>query len=66
VQSGTSPADALHQAHGMIYRSMQNQSLLLSYVDAYEVLAISAVVMFLLAFLMRRNDPSGGGEVAVG
>jgi DHA2 family multidrug resistance protein len=66
VQSGTSPADALHQAHGMIYRSMQNQSLLLSYVDAYEVLAISAGVMFLLAFLMRRNDPSGGGEVAVG
>jgi DHA2 family multidrug resistance protein len=66
VQSGTSAADALHQAHGMIYRSMQNQSLLLSYVDAYKVLAIGAGIMFFLAFVMRRNDPSGGGEVAVG
>lgn len=66
VQSGTSPADALHQAHGMIYQSMQNQSLLLSYIDAYKVLAIGATIMFFLSFVMRRNDPSGGGEVAVG
>ncbi len=66
TQSGTSAADALHQAHGMIYRSMQNQALLLSYVDAYKVLTIGAVIMFCLAFVMRRNDPSGGGEMAVG
>jgi DHA2 family multidrug resistance protein len=66
THSGTSTADALHQAHGMIYRSMQNQSLLLSYVDAYKVLAIGAGVMFFLAFVIRKNDPKGGGEVAVG
>ena len=48
----------------MIYRSMQNQSVLLSYVDADKLLAIGAGIMFFLAFAMRRNDPSGGGEVA--
>ena len=66
VHSGTSPADARNQAHGMIYQSMQNQSQLLSYMDAYKVLAIGAGIMFFLSFVMRRNDPSGGGDVAVG
>ena len=50
----------------MIYQSMQNQALLLSYVDAYKVLAIGAAIMFVLAFLVRRNDPKGGGDVAIG
>jgi MFS transporter, DHA2 family, multidrug resistance protein len=65
-QSGTSIADAQHQAYGMIYQLMQNQTQLLSYLDAYKVLAIGAGIMFFLAFLMRRNDPSAGGEAAVG
>ena len=66
VQSGTSAADAQHQAYGVIYQSMQNQAQLLSYVDTYKVLAIGAGIMFLLAFVMRKNDPGGGGKVAVG
>jgi DHA2 family multidrug resistance protein len=66
IQSGTSAADAQHQAYGVIYQLVQNQSQLLSYVDAFKVLAIGAGIMFLLAFVMRRNDPRAGGEVAVG
>jgi MFS transporter, DHA2 family, multidrug resistance protein len=66
TQSGTSAADAQHQAYGMIYQSMQGQALLLSYVDAYKVLAIGAAIMFFLAFVMRKNDPRAGGDVAVG
>jgi DHA2 family multidrug resistance protein len=66
VQSGTSAADAQHQAYGVIYQSMQNQAQLLSYVDTYKVLAIGAGIMFLLAFVMRKNDPGAGGKVAVG
>ena len=66
VHSGTSAADAQHQAYGVIYQEMQRQSQLLSYIDAYKVLAIGAGIMFLLAFLMRKNDPRAGGEVAVG
>ena len=66
IQSGTSAADAQHQAYGVIYQSMQNQAQLLSYIDIYKLLAIGAGIMFLLAFLMRKNDPRTGAEVAVG
>ena len=30
------------------------------------VLAVGAGIMFLLAFIVRKNDPRAGGEVAVG
>jgi DHA2 family multidrug resistance protein len=66
VRSGTSPADAQHQAFGLIYQSMQNQAQLLSYIDAYKVLAIGAGIMFVLSFAIRKNDPRAGGEVAIG
>ncbi len=66
IQSGTSAADAQHQAYGVIYQEMLRQSQLLSYLDVYKVLAIGAGIMFLLAFIMKKNDPRGGGEVAVG
>jgi MFS transporter, DHA2 family, multidrug resistance protein len=66
IQSGTSAADAQHQAYGMIYQSMQNQAQLLSYVDAYKLLGVGAAIMFFLAFVMRKNDPKAGGDVAVG
>jgi DHA2 family multidrug resistance protein len=64
--SGIGQADAQMHAYGLIYQQMQAQAQLLSYVDAYKVLAIGAGTMFLLAFIMRRNDPRAGGEVAVG
>jgi DHA2 family multidrug resistance protein len=66
IRSGTSAADAQHQAYGMIYQLMQNQAQLLSYIDAFKVLAVGAGIMFLLAFLMRRNDPREGAGAAVG
>jgi MFS transporter, DHA2 family, multidrug resistance protein len=66
IQSGTSAADAQHQAYGVIYQSMQNQAQLLSYIDIYKLLAIGAGIMFLLSFVMRKNDPRAGGEIAAG
>lgn len=66
VHSGTSVADSQHQAYGVVYQAMQQQSQLLAYLDAYKVLAIGAGIMFLLAFAMRRNDPRAGGGAAVG
>jgi DHA2 family multidrug resistance protein len=66
IHAGTSAADAQHQAYGMIYQSMQDQAQTLSYIDMYKVLAIGAGIMFLLAFIIRKNDPRAGGEVAVG
>ena len=66
IKSGTSAADAQHQAYGLIYQAMQNQAQLLAYMDAYKVLGIGAGIMFFLAFVMRKNDPKSGGDVAVG
>ncbi len=66
VHSGASVPDAQTQAYGRIYQSLQVQSQTLAYIDTFMVLAIGAGIMFLLAFIVRKNDPAGGGEVAVG
>jgi MFS transporter, DHA2 family, multidrug resistance protein len=63
--SGVSAADAQTHAYGLIYQSMQLQSQTLAYIDTYKVLAVGASIMFLLAFIVRKNDPHAGGEVIV-
>jgi DHA2 family multidrug resistance protein len=65
VQSGISAADAQTHAYGLVYQSMQAQAQTLAYIDTYKVLAIGASIMFLLAFLIRKNDPHTGGHVVV-
>jgi len=66
LHAGASAPDAQRQAYGRVYQSVLVQSQTLAYIDTYMVLAIAASVMFVLAFIVRRNDPGGGGEVAVG
>jgi len=66
VHSGISVAEAQTHAYGLIYQSMQAQSQTLAYIDTYMLLAIGAAIMFLLSFIVRKNDPRAGGEVAVG
>jgi MFS transporter, DHA2 family, multidrug resistance protein len=65
IHAGASPPDAQAQAYGRIYQSLQVQSQTLAYIDTYMVLAIAASIMGVLAFIVRRNDPDGGGHVAV-
>jgi DHA2 family multidrug resistance protein len=65
VQSGISPADAQVNAYGRIYQATLAQAQTLAYIDTFMVLAIGASIMFLLTFVVRRNDPGGGGQVAV-
>jgi hypothetical protein len=50
----------------VIYQSMLDQAQLLSYIDTYKVLAVGAGIMFLLSFIVSKNDPRAGGEVAAG
>jgi hypothetical protein len=39
----------------------------LAYIDTFMVLAVGAGIMFFLAFMLKRNDPGGGGaELAAG
>ncbi|HTQ58077.1 MAG TPA: DHA2 family efflux MFS transporter permease subunit [Bryobacteraceae bacterium] len=66
VHSGISAGDSQVHAYGLLYRSLQLQSQTLAYLDTYMVLAVGASMMFFLAFILRRNDPHAGGEIAVG
>ena len=65
AHSGLSTHDALTQAYARIYRSVQAQAASLAYVDTFMVLAVGAAIMFCLAFVLKKNDPGGGGRVAV-
>ncbi len=61
--AGASAPDAEAQAYGRIYQSMQVQSQTLAYIDTFMVLAIAAGIMFLLSFIVRKNDPGAGGQI---
>jgi MFS transporter, DHA2 family, multidrug resistance protein len=64
--SGLDVSRASSQAYGRIYGSLIGQSTTLAYIDTYWVLAIGAAIMFMASFALRKNEPGGGGEVAVG
>jgi DHA2 family multidrug resistance protein len=66
VHSGASAPDSTKLAYGLLYRNTQAQAQTLAYIDTYMVLAIAASIMFLLSFIVRKNDPKAGGEVAAG
>ena len=66
VHSGSSVAGARRRAYGLLYRAVRGQVQTLAYIDIFWVLTIAASIMFLLSFLVRRNDPKAGGEVAMG
>jgi DHA2 family multidrug resistance protein len=66
IHSGMSPPDALHKAYASIYRMVLAQAATLAYIDTFMVLAVISAIMFVLSFVLKKNDPGGGGEVAVG
>jgi len=66
--SAASLTDQLHragvgqpqmQAYSRLYNSIQNQAATLSYIDTFWILGIAAGIMFLLSFLLRKNNPRG-------
>jgi DHA2 family multidrug resistance protein len=56
-------ANSLHLAQGQLYEQLQAQTQALAYVDVYYVLAIAAVLMVPMAFLLDRNRPGGGAVI---
>jgi DHA2 family multidrug resistance protein len=66
TEAGLDSNLALRQAYGRTYRALVAQATTLAYVDTFSILAVVAAVMFLLSFALKKNDPGGGGEVAVG
>ena len=65
-QSGLSTYQAQMQAQARIYQNVQAQAASLAYIDTFMVLAVGAAIMFCLSFLLEKNRPGGGGEMAVG
>ena len=63
--AGASAPDAQVQAYGRLYQWLQVQAQTLAYIDTFMVLAVAAGIMFLLAFIVRKND-SGGGRTCRG
>ncbi|HTU46684.1 MAG TPA: DHA2 family efflux MFS transporter permease subunit [Bryobacteraceae bacterium] len=53
------------QAYATVYRWMQNQASTLSYIDTFWLLGVVAGIMFLLSFLLRKNNPRGTGSTAL-
>jgi MFS transporter, DHA2 family, multidrug resistance protein len=66
AHGGLSPHEAQMQAYARIYQEVQAQAGSLAYVDTFMVLAVGAAIMFCLAFILKKNDPHGGGDLAAG
>ncbi|HXE10934.1 MAG TPA: DHA2 family efflux MFS transporter permease subunit [Bryobacteraceae bacterium] len=50
------------EAYQSLYKSMQNQASALSYIDTFWILGVAASIMFLLSFLLRKNNPRRAGK----
>ncbi len=61
AHGGLSAHEAHAQAYARIYQAIQAQSASLAYIDTFMVLAVGSAIMFFLAFLLKKNDPGGGG-----
>src|SRR6201981_737774 len=59
--AGVGKHEALSVAYARIYQSLQGQAASLAYIDTFMVLCVGAAIMFFLSFLLKKNDPGGGG-----
>jgi MFS transporter, DHA2 family, multidrug resistance protein len=58
-------ANAMHLAQGQVYRQLQAQAQVLAYVDVYYLLALAAVLMVPVAFLLTKNRPAAERVVVI-
>jgi DHA2 family multidrug resistance protein len=59
--AGVGKHEALPTAYARIYEALQAQAATLAYIDTFMVLCVGSAIMFLLAFVLKKNDPGGGG-----
>ncbi|MGA9542907.1 MAG: DHA2 family efflux MFS transporter permease subunit [Candidatus Sulfotelmatobacter sp.] len=59
--SGVGRHEAQLTAYARIYQSLQGQAASLAYIDTFMVLCVGAAIMFGLSFVLKKNDPGGGG-----
>ena len=63
MPAGLSASDAMHQAYARIYAGLQVQAQTLAYIDTFWVLAVIALCLTPLVFLLKRVEP---GEAPLG
>jgi hypothetical protein len=56
---------ARQQALDRMYSMVMVQAHAISQVEVYWLLAVASALMFLLSFLLARNEPGAGGEVSM-
>jgi DHA2 family multidrug resistance protein len=66
AHSGLGPTDARKQAIARFYDLVNQQAHVLSYMETFWILGVFCSLMFALAFLLKKNDPGAGGQVAAG
>jgi DHA2 family multidrug resistance protein len=57
---GSSPADAVTQAHGLLYGSMLRQATMLSFLDVFWVMSLLFLTVIPLMFLIKKSGPARG------
>jgi DHA2 family multidrug resistance protein len=55
--AGLSTPDAIHQAYGRIYVAVQAQAQTLAYIDTFWIMAIAALCLIPMVFLLKRLEP---------
>jgi DHA2 family multidrug resistance protein len=63
--TGLSRPDAQAHAYARAYQQLRAEAATLSYIDVFWILSVIAGIMFFLSFLLRKNDPHGGGETVI-
>jgi MFS transporter, DHA2 family, multidrug resistance protein len=63
--AGFDPHSAQQGSLARMYSMLNTQAQALSYVDVYWLLAVISALMFLLCFLLEKNEPGASGEVQV-
>jgi DHA2 family multidrug resistance protein len=61
--SGLDKHKAQMAAYARIYQAIQAQASAAAYIDTFMVLAMGSAIMIFLAFILKKNDLGGGGNV---
>ena len=62
---GLSTHEAQAQAYARVYDVVQAQAGTLAYMDTFMVLAVISAIMFVLSFILKKNDPGGGRDLVM-
>jgi DHA2 family multidrug resistance protein len=63
---GSSPPDALHQAHGLLYGMVQRQAAMKAFIDSFWIMGVIFIAMIPLMFVMKKTVPHKARAAAAG